>query len=95
MSSFKNNKRKITLTDEEFNKISNLYQVALDATSQSTLGSGGSSLSGNSKYKQKAWHEVQKYMNELGKKYGYDPEKYVINKNTKELEEYLPDPPHD
>jgi hypothetical protein len=27
-------------------------------------------------------------MSELGKKYGYDPEKYVINKNTKELEKY-------
>jgi hypothetical protein len=91
MSSIKNNNHRIKLTDEEFNKISNLYQIALDATSQSTLGSGGSSLAGNTNDKQKAWHNVQEYMNELGKKYGYDPEKYVINKNTKELEEYLAD----
>ncbi len=89
MSSFKNNNRKIKLNDDEFNKISNLYQIALDASSQSTLGTGGSSLTGNANHKQKAWHDVQEYMNELGKKYGYDPEKYVINKNTKELEEYL------
>jgi hypothetical protein len=85
------NKRKIKLNDEEFNRILNLYQTALDASSQSTLSSGGSSLAGNTHYKEKAWHKVQEYMNELGKKYGYDPEKYVINKITKELEEYSPD----
>ncbi len=84
-----NNNRKIKINDDEFNKISHLYQIALDASSQSTLGTGGSSLTGNGNYKQEAWHNVQEYMNELGKKYGYDPEKYVINKNTKELEEYL------
>jgi hypothetical protein len=83
-----NNNKNIRLTDEEFSKISKLYQIALDASSKSTLGSGGSSLNGNPYDKQKAWHDVQAYMNELGKKYGYDPEKYVINKNTKELEKY-------
>jgi hypothetical protein len=83
-----NNKRIIKLNDDDFNKISNLYQTALKASSQSTLTSGGSSLAGNPQNKEKAWHDVQEYMNELGKKYGYDPEKYVINKNTKELEEY-------
>ena len=83
-----NNNNKIKLNDDEFNKISKLYQTALDASSQSTLSSGGSSLDGNIQHKQKAWHDVKNYMNELGKKYGYDPEKYVINKNTKELEKY-------
>ena len=83
-----NNYKNIKLTDEEFNKISRLYQTALDASSKSTLGSGGSSLNGSPYDKHKAWHEVQEYMNELGKKYGYDPEKYVINKNTRELEKY-------
>jgi hypothetical protein len=82
------NKRKIKLNDEEFNKILNLYQTALEASSQSTLTSGGSSIACNPQHKEKAWHDVQEYMNELGRKYGYDPEKYVINKNTKELEEY-------
>jgi hypothetical protein len=86
-----NNNNKIILNDDEFNKISKLYQTALDASSQSTLSSGGSSLDGNTQNKQKAWHDVQNYMNELGKKYGYDPEKYVINKNTKELEKYSPE----
>ncbi len=86
-----NNNNKIKLNDDEFNKISKLYQTALDASSQSTLSSGGSSLDGNIQNKQKAWHDVQNYMNELGKKYGYDPEKYVINKNTKELEKYSPE----
>jgi hypothetical protein len=83
-----NNYKNIRLTDEEFIKISRLYQTALDASSKSTLGSGGSSLHGSPYDKHKAWHEVQEYMNELGKKYGYDPEKYVINKNTRELEKY-------
>ena len=86
-----NNNNKIKLNDDEFNKISKLYQTALDASSQSTLSSGGSSLDGNIQNKQKAWHDVQNYMNELGKKYRYDPEKYVINKNTKELEKYSPE----
>ncbi len=86
-----NDNKKIKLNDEEFERISKLYQIALDASSQSTLGSGGSSLDGNIQHKQKAWHNVQSYMNELGKKYGYDPEKYVINKNTKELEKYSPE----
>ena len=85
------NKRIIKLNEEEFNNILNLYQTALEASSQSTLTSGGSSLAGNPQHKEKAWHNVQEYMNELGRKYGYDPEKYVINKNTKELEEYLAD----
>jgi hypothetical protein len=87
-----NDDKKIKLTDKEFDKISKLYQTALDASSQSTLSSGGSSLEGNTFHKHEAWHNVQEYMNVLGKKYGYDPEKYVINKNTKELERYLSEP---
>ncbi|MBA3750327.1 MAG: hypothetical protein H0X03_05450 [Nitrosopumilus sp.] len=83
-----NENKKIKLTDEEFDKISKLYQTALEASSQTTLSSGGSSLGGDAFHKHEAWHNVQEYMNELGKKYGYDPEKYVINKYTKELERY-------
>ena len=39
----------------------------------------------------KAWHAVQEYLNALGKKYNYDPEKFVINKITRELEPYSPE----
>lgn len=88
MSNSNNKNRKIKLNDDEFDNLLKLYQGALDASTQSTLSGGGSSLVGNTHNKHKAWHNVQEYMNELGKKYGYDPEKYVINKYTKELEEY-------
>ncbi len=88
MSNSNNKNRKIKLNDDEYDNLLKLYQGALDALTQSTLSGGGNSLVGNTYNKHKAWHSVQEYMNELGKKYGYDPEKYVINKNTKELEEY-------
>jgi len=86
----RNNKgdNKIKLNDDEFNKILKLYQIALNATSKASLSSGGSSISGNIKDKDIAWYNLQKYMNELGKKYGFNPKEYIINKNTKELEEY-------
>ena len=38
--------------------------------------------------RKKAWHDVQEYLDRLGKKYDYDPEKFVINKITRELEPY-------
>ncbi len=88
MSNSNNKNRKIKLNDDEFDNLLNLYQGALDASTQSTLSGGSSSLVDNTNNKHKSWHNVQEYMNELGKKYGYDPEKYVINKNTKELEDY-------
>jgi len=86
----RNNKgdNKIKLNDDEFNKILKLYQIALKATSKASLSSGGSSISGNIKDKNIAWYNLQEYMNGLGKKYGFNPKEYIINKNTKELEEY-------
>lgn len=78
----------IKLTDEEYEKIVKLYQIALEASSKSSLSSGGSSLSGDVQDKQKAWHNVQEYMKELGEKYRFDPKRYYINRITKALEKH-------
>ena len=40
--------------------------------------------------RKKAWHAVQECLERLGKKYNYDPEKFVINRITRELEPYSP-----
>ena len=85
----------ITLSQFEIEKISKLYQIALDLTSpkdltQLTDTSLGTSKSDLTDKKRQAWHDVQNYLEELGKKYNYDPEKYVINKITRKLEPYNP-----
>lgn len=41
--------------------------------------------------RKKAWHDVQDYLERLGRKYNYNPEKFVINKITRELEPYSPE----
>jgi hypothetical protein len=83
-----NHNNKIKITDEEYKKIIKLYHIALEASSKSSLGSGGSSLSGDIQDKQKAWHNVQEYMKELGQKYKFDPKRYYINRITKALEKH-------
>jgi hypothetical protein len=83
-----NNNRKIKLSEDEYKKILDLYQKALEASSNASLSSGGSSLSGDIQDKQKTWLEVQEYMKELGQKYNFDPKGYSINKITKELEKH-------
>jgi hypothetical protein len=83
-----NNNSKIKLSEEEYKEILNLYQKALEASSNASLSSGGSSLSGDIQDKQKAWLNVEEYMKELGKKYRFDPKGYSINKITKELEKH-------
>ncbi|MDQ3084431.1 MAG: hypothetical protein M3Q77_06410 [Thermoproteota archaeon] len=85
----------ITLSEFEIEKISKLYQTALDLTSaneQAQLGDTHpeTSTSDLINKKRQAWHDVQNYLEELGKKYNYDPEKYVINKITRKLELYKP-----
>ena len=85
----------ITFSESEIEKISKLYQTALDLTSSnedvllndSDIGTPKSDLMNK---KRQAWHDVQNYLEELGKKYNYDPEKYVINKITRKLEPYQP-----
>ncbi|MDN5867520.1 MAG: hypothetical protein L0H55_08985 [Candidatus Nitrosocosmicus sp.] len=89
------NRNTITLSVIEIEKISKLYQTALDLTSadgqaQLTDANPETSTSDLINKKRQAWHDVQSYLEELGKKYNYDPEKYVINKITRKLELYKP-----
>jgi hypothetical protein len=89
------NRNDIILSESEIEKISKLYQTALDLTSSNELAlltdtSPGTSKSELVDKKRQAWHDVQNYLEELGKKYHYDPEKYVINKVTRKLELYNP-----
>ncbi|WP_458742782.1 hypothetical protein [Candidatus Nitrosocosmicus sp. T] len=89
------NKNNIILSESEIEKISKLYQIALDLTSLDDLTKLGDTGEGTSKSdfinkRRQAWHDVQNYLEELGKKYNYDPEKYVINKITRKLEPYKP-----
>ncbi len=91
----KSNREAITFSEFEIEKISKLYQTALDLTSANeqrflTGISTESSASDLISKKRQAWHDVQNYLEELGKKYHYDPEKYVINKITRKLEPYKP-----
>ena len=89
------NIKTIILSEFEIEKISKLYQIALDLTSTNELAhltdtSLGTAKSDIIDKKRRAWHDVQNYLEELGKKYNYDPEKYVINKITRKLEPYNP-----
>ncbi|HKR72950.1 MAG TPA: hypothetical protein VJR94_02445 [Candidatus Nitrosocosmicus sp.] len=101
-----NTNRRIVLTEKEVSEISILYDTALrlsetishphndqavhnHATSHLTSDSEHDSSASVLKRK-KAWHDVQEYLEVLGKKYNYDPEKFVINKITRELEPYKP-----
>ena len=98
MSHPDNNKSKrdaVTFSEIEIEKISKLYQTALDLTTANEKGSftdvsPESPASDLISKKRQAWHDVQNYLEELGKKYDYDPEKYVINKITRKLEPYKP-----
>ena len=98
--------RRIVLTEKEVSEISLLYETALrlsETTSHSHNDQAGPqhnhSINFTSKSEEdspsmvkrkKAWHDVQEYLEALGKKYNYDPEKFVINKITRELEPYKP-----
>jgi len=89
------NRNAIILSEFEIEKISKLYQTALDLTSTDELAQITDTSLGTSKSdlidkKRRAWHDVQNYLEELGKKYNYDPEKHVINKITRKLEPYNP-----
>ena len=89
------NRNSITLSELEIEKISKLYQTALNLTSANeisllTNADPKTPTSEHINKKRQAWHDVQNYLEELGKKYEYDPEKYVINKITRKLEPYNP-----
>ena len=85
------NRDTIILSEFEVEKISMLYQTALDLISPDELShltdtNPDTPNSDLINKKRRAWHDVQNYLHELGKKYNYDPEKYVINKTTRKLE---------
>jgi len=97
--------RRIVLTETEISEITLLYETALkfsQTSSHSHNGPSGHDHTTNTindnehdsnatmLKRKKAWHEVQEYLEKLGKKYDYDPEKFVINKITRELEPYEP-----
>ena len=89
------NRNNIILSESEIEKISKLYQIALNLTSSDDLTKLADTSAGTFKSdfinkRRQAWHDVQNYLEELGKKYNYDPEKYVINKITRKLEPYKP-----
>lgn len=96
--------RRIILTEKEVSEISSLYEAALKLSEKSfnsqdrpsdqkntIISLDDFNSSSSVIQRKKAWHAVQEYLEILGKKYDYDPEKFVINKLTRELEPYKPD----
>ena len=96
--------RRIVLTEKEVSEISSLYEAAIQLSQQSSNSRNNKSSdqknaiislddfnsSSSVLQRKKAWHAVQECLERLGKKYNYDPEKFVINKLTRELEPYRP-----
>ncbi|HEU5120797.1 MAG TPA: hypothetical protein VFT71_07390 [Candidatus Nitrosocosmicus sp.] len=96
--------RRIILTEKEVSEISRLYAIAIELSNRSSTSlTSDNKLAGqknpsntlinfdssaNTLKRKKAWHDVQEYLDRLGRKYDYDPEKFVINKITRELEPY-------
>ena len=88
---------RIVLTELEVSEISRLYDIALqlsghvhvkDHSLVQNAGTTNEAETSSMLKRKKAWHNVQEYLEKLGKKYNYDPEKFVINKLTRELEPY-------
>jgi hypothetical protein len=65
-----------TLTPEELAKITQLYVKA--QTTPMICTSMEEGLAGRD-WASMAWADVRSYLNDLGKKYGYNPENMVIN----------------
>ena len=87
---------RIFLTELEVSEISRLYDIALQSSGHTQLKDNSVAQNEDTTSEAKtsmlnrknAWHNVQEYLEKLGKKYNYDPEKFVINKLTRELEPY-------
>lgn len=96
--------RRIVLTEKEVSEISSLYEAAIQLSQKSSnspnkkmsdqknaiISLDDFDSSASAMQRKKAWHTVQECLERLGKKYNYDPEKFVINKITRELEPYRP-----
>ena len=71
-------KKTFRLTDEEHKKLVELYTQS--QRTPAILVGGTRDLASL------AWEETRKYMDELGKKYGYHPETAAISKGSLEFE---------
>ena len=69
------------LTDEEHKKMIELHDRALN-TPVIVLGKTMTTPD----LATTAWNEVRAYMDELGKKYGYDPKTAIISKDSPQFE---------
>jgi hypothetical protein len=64
------------LSEEEHQRLTALYKTA-----QTTPVIKLTSNPNEKDWATAAWDKVREYMDELGRKYGYDPAKYAINKD--------------
>ena len=76
---------RLQVTQEECDKLTELYKRAQNTPVIAMSVQDG--LEGND-FASLAWKDVEKYMDELGQKYGYDPKKYAINQVTREIVPY-------
>jgi len=65
--------KNFTITEEEHKKLLKLYD---EATSTPVMIVGGVDISAH------AWKSVKDYMEELGKKYGYNPQTAKIKRDS-------------
>jgi len=77
-----NKKRIATLTKEERKELVKLYHEAM--TTPMITMSVQAGIEGRD-WATQAWNRVRAKMDELGKKYGYDPKAAEINKKTGEV----------
>ena len=76
---------KIKITEEENNKLQELYKTA--QTTPVIAPSVQAGLEGRD-LATLAWNDVRDYMDALAKKYNYDPTKYAVDPKTGEVVEY-------
>jgi len=72
----------IKLSEEDRKKLAKLYETA--QTTPMIAMSMQDGLEGRD-WATLAWNEVRNFMDELGKKYGYDPKTNMVNKDTGEV----------
>ena len=70
---------KVRLTDEEHAKLVDLYRDA-QTTPYLVFGPAGQNTADS------AWSRVRHYMDELGRKYGYDPRTVQVRGDSPEFE---------
>jgi len=70
------------VTQEECDKLTRLYKQAEDTPVMALSVKDG--LEGRD-FASQAWNLVREYMDALAKKYNYDPQKYGINRKTREI----------